>query len=266
MLPFPPRIRAAAAAAALIVIALTSRPSRAQVNIEALRSDIQGRKAYVAAQVSYTGRAGNVNGSVVSAAAFAALELGRHLAFVKLSGDYAQFNGDPTLAKAFAHVRYNYRIFPFLFAEAFAQVEADKFQRLALRQLDGVGARFAIVRHDVVQVYYGTAWMFDYSRLNDQEGLLSTFHGPSWIAQRWSNYAAISVRVGSRGRFADTVYVQPRFNDFSDVRLLNDASFALDIDKRFSAKISSLVRHNSTPPSRVKSTDVETMTSLVVTF
>ncbi|APR77163.1 Putative outer membrane protein [Minicystis rosea] len=249
-----------------MMTALPLRSAQAQVNIEALRSDIQGRKSYVAAQASYNGHAGNVSGSVVSAAAFAALEFGRNLTFVKLQGDYAQFNGEPTIAKAFAHLRYNYRILPFLFAEAFAQVEADKFQRLALRQLDGLGLRFAIVRHDLVQVYYGTAWMFDYSRLNDDEGQLSTFRGPSWIAQRWSNYAAVSVRVGARGRFADTLYVQPRFNDFSDLRLLNDASFALDIDKRFSAKISSQVRYNSTPPSRVKSTDVDTLTSLVVTF
>ncbi|MFT3764313.1 MAG: DUF481 domain-containing protein [Minicystis sp.] len=266
MLPFPHRPRRLAAAAVAIALALAPGAARAQVNVEALRSDLQGRKLFVSLQASYAGHTGNVSGSVASGAAFAGVDLGHHLAFVKLQGDYAQFNGEPTMAKAFAHARYNYRILPFLFAEAFVQIEQDKFQRLALRQLDGVGVRFAIVRSEIVHVHLGTAWMFDYSRLNDDPGILSTFPGPSWIAQRWSNYASVNVRVGSRARFTDALYVQPRFNDFSDVRVLNDASFAVDIDKRFSAKISCQVHHNSTPPSRVQPTDVDTLTSLVVTF
>lgn len=258
----PPRCVAAAAAAA----AISPAAARAQVNVEALRSDINGRDTYVALQASYAGHAGNVNGSVAGAAAFGGLTFGRHLTFLKLQGDYAEFGGKPTMAKSFAHLRYNLRILPFLWAEAFVQIEQNKFQRLALRQLDGAGVRFGIVQRDEVQLYYGTAWMADYEKLNDDGGVYGPFPGARWWAQRWSNYIAVGVRVGSRGRFADAFYVQPRWNGFSDLRILNDASFSVDIDKRFSAKVLCQVHHNTTPPSRVKPTDVDTLTSLVVTF
>jgi len=266
MLAFPFRPSRRSAAGAAFAAALTSGAARAQTNVEALRSDLAERRMYVAIQASYAGHAGNVSGSVASGAAFAGLNIGPHLAFLKLQGDYAQFNGTPTMAKAFAHARYNYRFLPWLSAEAFVQVEQNKFQRLALRQLDGVGVRFGIVQRDAVQVFYGTAWMLDYEKLNDDDGVFGPFHGPAWFAQRWSNYAAIGLRLGSRARFADTLYVQPRFNGFSDVRLLNDASFVVDIDKRFSAKIICQVHHNTTPPSRVQPTDVDTLTSLVLTL
>lgn len=259
-------VRKCAAVAAFVTGIVAPAAARAQVNVEALRSDINGRDTFVAIQASYAGHAGNVNGSVASGAAFGGLNLGRHMAFIKLQGDYAEFSGKPTMAKAFLHLRYNYRVLPFLWGEAFVQVEENQFQRLALRQLDGLGVRFGIVQRDEVQLFYGTAWMLDYEKLNDDPGVYGPFPGARWFAQRWSNYVAVGVRVGSRGRFANALYVQPRWNGFSDLRLLNDASFAIDIDKRFSAKILCQVHHNTTPPSRVKPTDVDTLTSLVLTF
>jgi len=259
-----PLPRLAAALTALAVAA--PRPARAQVNAEALRSDVEGRLWYVSLQASYSGHAGNVNGSVASGAAFAGISRGRHLAFTKLQLDYAQFSGVATVSKAFAHTRYGYRVLPWLMMEAFVQVEQDKFQRLALRQLDGIGPRFTLVERPIVQLHVGTAWMLDLEKLNDDPGLLAPFPGARWIAQRWSSYAAVGLKLGSRARFADTIYVQPRFNAFSDYRFFNDASFAVDIDKRFSAKISCQAHYNSAPPSRVGPTDVETLTSLVLTL
>jgi hypothetical protein len=108
--------------------------------------------------------------------------------------------------------------------------------------------------------------MLDYEKLNDEAGLLASIKGPHWFAQRWSNYLSLGLRVGSRVRFAEALYVQPRFNAFSDYRFLNDASLSVDIDKRFSAKISCQAHYNSAPPSRVGPTDVETLTSLVLTL
>lgn len=260
------RTRAAVAIFASAMATLLAPSARAQINTEALRSDVGSRPHFVAIQASYAGHAGNVNGSVASGAAFAGLHLGRHLAFLKVQGDYAQFSGKSTISKAFAHTRYNFEILSWLFAEAFVQVEMNKFQRLALRQLDGVGVRFGIVQRDDIEVYYGTAWMLDYGRLNEEPGLLAPFPGATWIAQRWSNYVALGLRVGPRARLADAFYVQPRWNGFHDVRLLNEASFAIDIDKRFSAKITCQLHYNSTPVSRVGPVDVDTLTSLVLTL
>jgi hypothetical protein len=257
------RLSPALAALALISAAA---PARAQVNTEALRADIGARMFFLAAQASFTGHVGNVNGAVGSASLFAGVNAGDHLVFTKLTGDYAEFSGAATVSKAFAHLRYNYRILPWLFSEVFAQVEENKFLRLALRQVDGVGARFGIVQRPEVELYYGTAWMLDYEKLSDEPFLFGTFVGPHWFAQRWSNYAAVTWKMNDRARISDAFYIQPRVNGFYDFRLLNDASLVVDIDKRLSVKIDSQVHYNSTPPSRVLPADVDTITSLVLTL
>jgi hypothetical protein len=132
--------------------------------------------------------------------------------------------------------------------------------------------RFGIVQRKDVELYYGTAWMSDYEKLSDDTAPAGplfpphTFTGPHWWAQRWSNYVAASWRLTDKARLTDAFYVQPRINGFSDVRVLNDATFVMDIDKRFSAKIDVQVHYNSVPPSRVLPLDTDTTTSLVLTL
>jgi hypothetical protein len=237
--------------------------ARAQVNVEALRSDLDEHPVYVAVQASFAGHVGNVNGAVASGAGFAGINFGRHTLFVKAQGDYAEFSGKATIAKAFGHARYDIRLLPFLYAEVFAQIEENQFQRLALRQVDGVGLRFGIVQTRPVKLYFGTAWMLDFERLN---GEFVFGGGPQWFAQRLSTYLAGSFRLNDRARFADALYFQPRINAPVDFRLLNDATFVVDIDKRFSAKIDCQVHDNNAPPVAVRRVDVDTVTSLVLTL
>jgi putative salt-induced outer membrane protein YdiY len=250
-----------------LAVWLAAAPARAQVNVETFRSDLETRPRVLMIQAGYTGHLGNVNGSVASLGAFAGITfLERHLAFAKFQGDYAEFSGKPTVAKAFGHARYNYRFLPWLWGEVFVQIEENQFQRLALRQVDGLGPRFGIVQRPDFGLFYGTGWMLDYEKLSDQPGTFAPYPGPRWWAQRWNNYVAVSWKLSARARLSDTLYVQPRWSGFSDVRLLNDAAFTLEIDKRFSAKIDCMVHHNSLPPAGVLPTDVDTLTSLQLTL
>lgn len=246
---------------------LAAAPSAlAQVNVEALRADLGQKPLVLALSASFAGHLGNTNGAVGSAAAFAGGSFGPNLVFVKLQGDYAEFNGKPTISAAFAHARYNYKFLPFLWGEIFVQVEENAFQRLALRQLDGAGVRFAIVQRPEIDLFYGTAWMLDYEKLSADQAPLGPIPGARWFTHRWSNYVSASWRMSARARISDVLYVQPRINGFNDFRLLNDASFVVDIDKRLSVKIDCQVHHNHMPPSRVRPTDVDTVTSLVLTL
>jgi Protein of unknown function, DUF481 len=256
-----PRPLAAVAAAAALVSGASS--ALAQVNVEALRADIDGKKLYLALQASVAAHSGNTEGVVASGGAFGALTIGPHLLFLKLQGEYAEFSGVPTITNAFAHARYTAHLLDFLYGEVFAQVEEDRFQRLALRQVDGVGLRFGIVQKRWLGLFVGTAWMLDWEKLDDQ---FVFGNGASWFAQRWSNYLSVTWKINGRARISDTLYVQPRFNAFSDLRLFNDSSFVMDIDKRFSIKIDCGVHHNTTPPLEVLPTDVDAATSLVLTL
>ncbi len=250
---------------ALAALSLTA-PALAQVNVEALRSDLEAHPVYFSLQGSFAGHVGNTEGAEGAAAAFVGAAFGPHLVFVKGQGDYAEYSGKATIAKSFGHARYNYRFLPFLFGEAFVQIEQNEFQRLALRQVDGIGARFGLVQRSEIQVYYGTAWMLDYEKLSADDEPLGPIPGPYWYAQRWSNYLAAGWKLNDRARLSDAFYLQPRINGFADFRLLDEASFVMDIDKRFSAKVDCQVHYNSVPPSRVLPLDVDTLTSLVLTL
>lgn len=254
--------RALCSAVVVTILALSSR-ARAQVNTEALRADLDTRTRYLAIQASLSGYTGNSNGLVGSGAAFAGARFGPHLVILKLQGDYAEFSGTATITKAFGHARYNLHLVPVLWLEVFSQIEENRFQRLALRQIDGAGVRLGVVQSRPFRLFYGTAWMLDYEKL---DGTYVFGEGPSWFAQRWSNYLAAAWRATTRVRVSNTLYVQPRFNGFRDVRVLNDAALVIDIDKRFSAKVACDFHYNSTPPLGVLPIDVETTTSLVLTL
>jgi hypothetical protein len=246
-----------------LALTLHAAPARAQVNVEALRSDLDAHARYLSLQASFAGHLGNTNGAVGSVAAFAGAAVDRNLIFVKVQADYAEFSGTTSISKAFVHGRYNVRILPFLYGEAFAQIEENEFQRLALRQVDGVGLRFGVVQRPTVQLFYGTSWMLDYEKLDDE---FVFGPAPQWFAQRWNNYLAVGWKMSAHTHLDETFYIQPRINGFADFRLLDDASFVMDIDKRFSAKIDCQIHYNSTPPVGVLPTDVDTVTSLVLTL
>lgn len=121
----------------------------------------------------------------------------------------------------------------------------------------------AILRRAAVGLHIGTAWMMDYEKLDGEYVFMP---GPAWFAERWSNYVSVSWKMNDRTRLSNAFYIQPRFGQFGDYRLLDNAALVVDIDKRFSAKVECLVHHNSTPPANVLPTDVDTTTSLVLTL
>src|SRR6201999_4125061 len=117
----------------------------------------------------------------------------------------------------------NYKLNSWLYAETFGQVQQDRFQRLRLRNIEGVGPRFAIRESKALDLYYGTSYMFEYEALSPQKPMQPPPAGT--IAHRWSNYISFMINIDSRTRFTSVLYVQPRFDDFSDVRVLNESAF-----------------------------------------
>jgi putative salt-induced outer membrane protein YdiY len=86
------------------------------------------------------------------------------------------------------------------------------------------------------------------------------------VAHRWNNYAAVVWKMESRTRLIGTVYVQPRFDRPSDVRVLTETGLSLDVTKRLSVKLTLNFRHDSDPPTGVKASDLEVRNALSVRF
>ncbi|MEO7330381.1 MAG: DUF481 domain-containing protein [Minicystis sp.] len=247
-----------------LALALAPRAASAQVNVESLRNELKQTPRFLSLEGSVTGRLGNSRGIIAGAAVFGGVHfLERHLIFLKAQGDYAAFGDKASVAKSFAHVRYTVALLPWLSGEVFAQIQQDKFQRLRLRQVDGIGPRFGLVQRRDLEVFYGTSYMLEYEVLSDEPG------GPDLagaFAHRWNNYLSLVYRFGPTARFASVIYVQPRFDDFGDVRVLSDSSVIVELITPLKLKLGVILRHDTRPPTDVLSTDFESKNSLVVTF
>jgi hypothetical protein len=242
--------------------ALSGR-SNAQVNVERLRTDLQRRPFFANVNGSFTGRTGNVDNMLAGAGLFAGSLVGRHLFFLRAEGNYGRFEGTTTVAKSFAHGRYNLEIDPRWFVELFTQAQQDRFQRLKLRDLYGAGLRFAVLGFEDVELHLGAAYMLEYESIDVAPAALD--RTTSW-AHRLSTYLALAIRLDEGLTFTSTTYLQPRFDALSNYRVLDESSFEATLGKRLTAKLSMVVRYDSNPPTKVKSTDVEIQNSLGATF
>lgn len=245
------------------VLVTVSAPALAQVNVETLRGDLREKPATAQIEGSFTGRIGNVQAVIAGGSANGAARHGNSRFYTSTSGDYTRFSGETRVSKSFVHLRYNYVLLDWLLAEVFAQQQHDKFQRLLTRQLVGVGPRFVLADEEDVRLAYGTSWMIEYERI---AVALGAPDNPDIVAQRWNNYLSAMVRPDDRVRAVATIYVQPRFDAFSDIRVLFETAVSTDLTKVFGLKVLATVRHDTQPPTEVKRTDIEVKNAIVVKF
>ena len=249
--------------ATIAALLLGATAARAQVNIESLRNDLRARPAIATIEGSFTGRSGNVQSIVLGGGASGAARVGRSGFLGSMQGDYTSFSGETRVSKSFIHLRYSYALLDWLSPEVFAQQQQDKFQRLQVREIIGAGPRFILADENELRIALGTAYMFEYERISVPAG------APDWptgTAQQSSTYLTSTWQPDARVRLMGTVYVQPRWVDFSDVRTLVEASLTTQIVGRLAVKVLFTLRHDSAPPTTVKTTDVEVKNAFVVQF
>ena len=235
----------------------------AQVNTEALRGDAFRKGLSGRVEGTFTGSTGNSQGVVSGGNARLQLKSNTHLAFVHSAGAYSRLNSTTSVERAVVHARYNYEVASWIWGEVFSQIEHDAFRRLTNREIVGIGLRFHAFRTEDVDLYYGTAYMAEWENLNlvdnDPDDRLT-------FAHRWSNYIAVSASLTDRLEAGATLYFQPRFDRFSDWRLLQESFLEVGITGFVSTKVSVVIRHDSDPPASVKKTDLSVTNAFVAKF
>ena len=113
------------------------------------------------------------------------------------------------------------------------QHDADAFRRLAVRAVTGAGVRLRIVEGKHVTFAVAAAYMLEYERLST--GLFAD-SAQQTLDHRLSTYAVVAVS-SKHILIAHTVYTQPRFDDFHDVRMLGDSSLSLIVTKHLSVQL-----------------------------
>lgn len=251
-----------ATAGALLLALGFARPSLAQVNVEPLRQQVARSGFGVRARASLSSYAGNTQGVILGSSALVGLGRGRHHAYAVLSGDYADLNSVVSVAKWFAHARYNYELYDWLWWEQYAQIESDRFRRVVLRELVGTGPRFGLFRSEQLELFYGASYMLEHIDLNSDDPSArgqGTFH-------RLSNYASVTVRVHERILLSSVTYAQPRFDRPSDVTILSVNAAEFTVTPKLASRIDAIVRYDSVVPSDVRPAELELKSSLELVF
>lgn len=248
---------------ALLFIALVAAPALAQVNTEKMRiaEDVEGFTTTAAASLTY--RTGNrevldigLGGRIdYRAPAFASFLTGNIL--------FSEADGRTVLNQGFAHLRTIFRpIEARLRPEVFFQTERNESQLLKRRYLAGGGLRLTLLRDSTVAAYLGTTPMVEYELLNRSRVEVD----PETTVGRWSNYLVLKVEVTDLVTFVNTVYVQPRFSRFKDVRVLDEAGLDVQLTKSLALRVAMNLRYDSEPPADLDRFDLFVRNGLALTF
>lgn len=212
-------------------------------------------------------RTGNVDLLVLGAAATVRYRATDHLVFLTVKGDFAE-TGEPgaktkIVSRTFEHLRYRLTVSPLITAEAFAQNEADEFRRLLVRALVGAGPRFNLIRRDNFKLALGVAYMFEYELLRD-DGLPDADTDSQ--NHRMSSYVLVAANLNDKVTISETVYLQPRLDDFGDFRLLNEFGLTSKLTTKLSFRFSFVLARDSTPPASIEKLDTTLQTGISLAF
>ncbi len=89
---------------------------------------------------------------------------------------------------------------------------------------------------------------------------------PSTLHHRISSHVALAYRSDERVTLSNVLYLQPRIDNFSDFRVLNQAAVKMGISGAMSLKIEFTLRYDGEPPTTVEKLDTALSNRLVWDF
>ncbi|MBL8680459.1 MAG: DUF481 domain-containing protein [Myxococcales bacterium] len=187
-----------------------------------------------------------------------------HRVFLTATGRFADRAGAPFVSQAFAHLRWTAMWHRRVGSDLFAQHQYNEFQRLRGRTLLGAGVRVEIVHAPVFMLSAGSGYMLEYERINVLEGAPDP---PETLAHRWTNYLTARLSLWNSALLVqNTLYVQPRFDAPSDVRLLEELEVLAKVTDVFGLGVTASVAYDSAPPTGVRETELRVFSTVRLSF
>lgn len=180
-----------------------------------------------------------------------------YYSFLIGQGEYGWNKGKEYSNNALLHFRYIREIDDIFNPEFFSQINYNKSRLLLFRSLAGIGLRTTIISDSNNNFTYGTAYMYEYEHL-DVVNINKTYH------HRWSNYISYSASLSKSSRLSIVIYAQPRFDDFSDIRMLSENHLGVGLTDKLSLSINFSMMYYSKPPLEVKELDTNTKVGLTI--
>lgn len=179
-----------------------------------------------------------------------------------LVGSYARSDsgGVDTADNQFLHGRFVHQFRRRGGVELFLQTQQDRFQKLKSRHLAGFGYRIERNPKTGHRLLLGLGGFIEreaYTTLADRE-----------TAYRANLYltADIPIKAIKESSLGLSIYVQPRFDDFSDLRSIAVARFETKLTEALTLDFSLAVDRDSSPLSGVEAQNVRYSSGITYTF
>lgn len=248
------------------MLTVIGRTARAQiVNVQGFLAKPPAENGVTAqAELKIDWREGNTQLFNIGGSGTVLLKHDKWIGLVAVRGELGTSNDVEFAKKTFEHVRARYALSCVWRWEVFAQHDYDQFRRLSVRGLFGTGPALQIVNVPRVSVLAGLAYMYELEKLDDRMGTLDA--GAETDAHRASVYVTGSEKLTATADIVQTVYVQPRLDDPTDIRLLGELAIAVKLSKRVALTDSFTLAYDATPPQGVKTYDTQLKLGLLVTL
>ena len=235
----------------------------AQVNIEKMRQEGLEPGLGGAVGLDLKARSGNVDVWELGLGGQLGLIWPRGISLLIARGELGWKDGERYSNEGLLHLRHEWRGERRARPEFFAQIDYDKARLLDFRSLVGGGLRTRLYRRESLQAWWGTSYMLEHERL-EADGALAV--NRTVTVHRWSNYLNLRARFDERTRILLTVYAQPRFEAWNDLRVLADVRLTAGLGGPFSLTVSGNGRYDSRPPANIEDLDIKLRTGVEAAF
>jgi hypothetical protein len=251
---------------ALIAVAAAVTPAAANiVNIQgSLAAEPEpGLSGTVAATADW--RTGNTDLVQVGGSAALLYRYGRIIGLGLVRAEYGEGEGVTFSERTFEHARLRVGLDDRSrwMWEVFAQHEYDAFRRLEVRALAGTGPALRVIDAKNAWAVIGIAYLVEYERFDDGPYPDSDRRA---VAHRGSAYATASLAVDAAITASETVYVQPRLDEPTDLRFLSETSITSKLRTWLAITSSFVIAVDRTPPESIDRVDTQLKTSLAVSW
>lgn len=187
-----------------------------------------------------------------------------HRVFLAANGRLAERAGATFINQGFTHLRWTWMPHERVGPEVFSQYQFNEFLRLQIRALAGGGLRVDLVHREHLMIWGASGYMIEYNKIRVEPGAPDA---PETLEHRSTSYLTVRLELlEGKLRLQNTLYVQPRIDLLSDLRLLDDLEFSGKITDRFSLGSSFSLLHDSAPPTGVVPTDLRLTSNVRFSF
>jgi hypothetical protein len=185
------------------------------------------------------------------------------------SAGLKNLSGQGVANDGFGHLRYTRMHWLRFGSEVFVQAQYDKFRLLQRRLLAGAGVRIVFINYSWLRGWVGTGALVEFER-RDIAPANQPPSGPDPVNMtnaRSSTYLTLIVPlVPDRLSLITTAYVQPRWDAWRDVQVLQEAKLQVKVTGHLSLSTDLAVRFDSEPPRSVERTDTRVGNSVLYSY